>query len=72
VSKEEVPKRKEVRTELIGRWRGPTEGKDYSNDPVPPEEWPYGPPEIHQDICLLFEGKDYCDCEASDTSTEDN
>lgn len=39
--------------------------------PVPPERWPYGPPDFHQKSCTLFdhggEGL-FCDCAASDAS----
>lgn len=35
---------------------------------VPPERWPYGPPDHHEDCCLLFSDGLYCDCKASDAS----
>lgn len=34
--------------------------------PVPPERWPYGPPEFHEDCCILRKDGLYCDCKASD------
>lgn len=52
------------------RWTGPLDG-DLEGDgqtlkaPVPPERWPYGEPEAHEDCCLLQFGGLYCDCEAS-------
>lgn len=36
--------------------------------PLPPERWPYGPPEHHESCCLLRDGGSYCDCKASDAS----
>jgi hypothetical protein len=33
--------------------------------------WPYGPPHFHQSCCVLFEGKDYCDCAASSSHEDD-
>jgi len=52
------------------RWIGPREEDlDASGvrllRPVPPERWPYGPPEDHQDCCGLREGGLFCDCTAS-------
>lgn len=32
---------------------------------VPPARWPFGPPEFHQDGCILFNGGLFCDCLAS-------
>ncbi len=32
---------------------------------VPPERWPYGPPDFHESSCGLHRGGRYCDCEAS-------
>ncbi len=34
----------------------------------PIDKWPYGRPEVHERCCVLFDGKDYCDCKASDAS----
>lgn len=34
-------------------------------DPVPPERWPWGPPELHQTGCRLWSGGLYCDCACS-------
>lgn len=53
-------------------WTGPHED-DLDTDgtllrPVPPERWPYGLPEHHEDCCVLHEGGLYCDCKASDHS----
>lgn len=31
-------------------------------------EWPYGPPHMHEDCCVLRRGETYCDCKASDAS----
>lgn len=36
--------------------------------PVPPERWPYGLPEAHQECCILHTGGLFCDCLASDAS----
>ncbi len=62
---------------MSARWTGPVDG-DYANAmqtelkaPVPPERWPYGPPDAHEDCCLLHCAGLYCDCLASDASTED-
>lgn len=52
------------------RWTGPRE-TDLDSDgvtllrPVPPERWPFGPPEEHDRCCILHEGGLYCDCGAS-------
>jgi hypothetical protein len=61
---------------MAERWSGPRE-EDWENhhrlrlkQPVPPERWPYGPPDWHQDCCFLHSGGLYCDCEASDSSAE--
>lgn len=32
---------------------------------VPPERWPYGPPQHHEAVCRLHAGGLYCDCAAS-------
>lgn len=34
------------------------------------EAWPYGPPDFHEDVCLLHGngGLGFCDCKASDAS----
>ena len=57
------------------RWIGPREGEIDAigrlRAPVPPERWPYGPPEAHEDDCHLQRGGLWCDCGASDASTED-
>ncbi|KKT22376.1 MAG: hypothetical protein UW08_C0010G0007 [Parcubacteria group bacterium GW2011_GWB1_43_8b] len=66
--KEQEPEKTKIRTELIGRWTGPIDRKNYNEGSVPPEEWPYGPPDLHQKACALFGGHIYCDCEASDES----
>lgn len=54
----------------IGRWTGSHDdgtGQDIAarEVPLPPERWPYGPPDAHQSCCLLYEGGRYCDCAAS-------
>jgi hypothetical protein len=56
-------------------WTGPLEDdwevrRDRLRHPVPPERWPFGPPEAHEDVCLLHEGGLYCDCAASDASAD--
>lgn len=38
--------------------------------PVPPERWPYGEPDAHEDCCSLKHGGLYCDCLASDASDD--
>ncbi len=53
-----------------GRWTGPNwddwqPGENMLKAAVPPERWPYGPPDHHQDACILHKGGLYCDCEAS-------
>jgi len=61
-------------TTMTKRWTGPKEGEvDNTGSlkyPVPPERWPYGPPEAHEDCCNLIEGGLFCDCAASDSSAE--
>ena len=58
------------------RWTGPRE-TDLAADgvtllrPVPPERWPFGEPDAHQDCCSLHAGRLYCDCEASDEGADD-
>lgn len=53
------------------RWTGPNDedflnGKDGSlRAPIPPERWPYGPPEEHEQGCSLHTGGLWCDCKAS-------
>ena len=68
----ELPQKEEIRIELDSVWTGPIREKDYGKGPIPPEEWPYGDPRVHQKCCNLFEGGVYCDCEASEASNEDN
>jgi hypothetical protein len=57
----------------MSTWMGPDEA-DLECDgttlraPVPPERWPYGPPDHHQSVCKLHAGGLYCDCAASDAS----
>lgn len=55
------------------RWTGPFDtdlNPDGTIKPggVPPERWPYGPPEAHEPCCILWDGGSYCDCAASDAS----
>lgn len=57
----------------MSTWTGPldrelTPHRDKLLAPVPPERWPYGPPEVHQPACILHGGGLYCDCAASDAS----
>lgn len=57
------------------RWTGPREHEIDAlgrlRDQVPPDRWPYGPPEAHEDGCYLHRGGLWCDCAASDASSED-
>lgn len=54
----------------MAQWTGPRPG-DLARDgstllrPVPPERWPYGPPDFHQVGCSLHGRGLFCDCEAS-------
>ncbi len=61
-------------------WTGPTDddlttpGGSRLRAPVPPERWPYGPPEFHEDCCKLFGAFGpglFCDCKASDASDDE-
>lgn len=56
------------------RWTGPREGEidglGRLRAPVPPDRWPYGPPEVHEDCCYLHRDGLFCDCGASDASSE--
>lgn len=52
------------------RWTGPREtdlepGGWKLIRPVPPERWPFGPPEEHDRCCNLHGGGLFCDCGAS-------
>lgn len=53
-------------------WTGPTEDDLDSEGtllrPVPPERWPFGPPDHHEECCTLHASGTYCDCKASDAS----
>ena len=56
-------------------WIGPLPGDlDYheiewmGDMPIPPERWPYGPPDFHEGACGLHAGGRFCDCKASDAS----
>lgn len=57
-------------------WTGPIDGDETHEGsgelrtPVPPERWPYGPPDHHETVCVLHEGGLYCDCLASDQSDD--
>lgn len=58
------------------RWTGPQDGDVDAFDeaidpPLPPERWPYGPPEFHQSCCRLFGDGKLCDCAASSSNEED-
>lgn len=66
------------RAAVHGQWTGPLES-DLMPDgttlraPVPPERWPFGLPDAHQDCCnLRASGGLFCDCEASDASAPDH
>lgn len=54
-------------------WTGPREGEIDNlgrlRTPAPPERWPYGPPNTHEQNCLLQRGGRWCDCAASDASS---
>ena len=57
-------------------WWGPRDD-DWEDDSqltlkegVPPERWPHGPPEDHQDGCSLHNGGLYCDCSLSSSEDE--
>ena len=51
-------------------WTGPNEDEIDSHykllKVVPPERWPWGPPDAHEDACLLHSGGLFCDCTASE------
>jgi len=54
-------------------WTGPHEsdlkpGGSELRQPVPPERWPYGPPDYHETCCRLHKQGLFCDCKASDAS----
>jgi len=55
-------------------WTGPLDS-DMATDeliaPVPPERWPFGPPEAHESCCRLHDGGLWCDCKASSSADED-
>jgi len=57
-------------------WTGPRE-RDYAPDGVslravvPPERWPFGPPDFHEDCCRLHAQGLFCDCKASDASDDE-
>lgn len=42
--------------------------------PVPPERWPYGPPDWHEPCCTLRTcvGVTFCDCKASSADVDDD
>lgn len=50
-------------------WTGPREDEIDAagnlREPVPPERWPYGPPDQHEKCCNLHSDGLYCDCAAS-------
>jgi len=54
------------------RWTGPYEGEIDNlgrlRALVPPERWPYGTPDLHEDDCGLKRGGLWCDCAASEAS----
>lgn len=56
-------------------WTGPRDGEIDNlgrlRAPVPPERWPYGPPDLHEDDCRLQRGGLWCDCAASDASDDE-
>lgn len=58
------------------KWAGPKPG-DWADKlrtvlaaPVPPERWPWGPPDQHEDPCTLHRGGLFCDCAASDSGAD--
>lgn len=57
-------------------WTGPDEA-DLKADGVslksvvPPERWPFGPPNFHQGACWLHAGGLFCDCLASAADDEE-
>ncbi len=57
------------------RWVGPNQSDLESDNslkkPVPPEQWPYGPPAFHESSCLLHSSGLYCDCKASEADDRD-
>ena len=62
---------------MTRRWIGPLVS-DLEKDgttllhSVPPERWPFGPPEAHEDGCWLHQGGLYCDCLASSATDHDD
>lgn len=58
------------------RWTGPLP-EDLMPDGstlrhlVPPERWPFGPPEDHESACALADVGFFCDCKASAEDDED-
>jgi len=56
----------------VRRWTGPREHEVDNlgrlRAVVPPERWPYGPPEAHEDSCLLHARGLWCDCKASEAA----
>lgn len=61
----------------MSRWTGPrdsdwsTPARERLRAPVPADRWPYGPPDEHQEGCILHEGGLFCDCAASAADSED-
>ena len=55
-------------------WTGPLDGEIDAmgtlREPLPPERWPYGPPEDHDACCGLHDGGLFCDCGASSEDDE--
>lgn len=55
---------------MRARWTGPLDSDLRADgttlrESVPPERWPFGPPEAHEDCCVLHTGGLFCDCAAS-------
>ena len=52
------------------RWTGPRDDEIDAvgrlHAVVPPDRWPYGSPDMHEDHCYLHRGGLWCDCAASD------
>jgi len=62
--------------EALKSWTGPREdeidGLGRLLSPVPPDRWPYGSPDMHDDSCHLHRGGLCCDCAASDEGEDEH
>lgn len=53
-------------------YRSPADAPDPEEmEALPPERWPYGPPDHHEACCLLHSGARECDCAASSEHQDD-